>query len=191
CLKNIQQHIEALIFVSDEGINTSDIHQVISQLFPDNKIQKTEIEQYIKAIKEKYLSDNYILELKQIDDGYHFLTKTKYYTSVQKLLAHKEKRKLSQAALETLSIIAYRQPITKLEVEQIRGVNCDYTIQRLLDKNLITILGKAESVGRPLLYGTSDEFLSHFGINHFNELPQLKEIVEETNVIGKNNEIEK
>ncbi|HLQ99432.1 MAG TPA: SMC-Scp complex subunit ScpB [Sphingobacterium sp.] len=190
-MKNIQQHIEALIFVSDEGINTSDIHQVISQLFPDNEIQKTEIEQYIKAIKEKYLSDNYILELKHIADRYHFLTKSKYYTSVQKLLAHKEKRKLSQAALETLSIIAYRQPITKLEVEQIRGVNCDYTIQRLLDKNLITILGKAESVGRPLLYGTSDEFLSHFGINHFNELPQLKEIVEETNVIGKNNEIEK
>jgi segregation and condensation protein B len=92
---------------------------------------------------------------------------------------------LSQSGLETLAIIAYRQPITKLEVEQIRGVNCDYSIQRLLEKDLIKIIGKAESIGKPLLYATSEQFMNHFGINSVKDLPQLKDIINEENTIGE------
>jgi segregation and condensation protein B len=92
---------------------------------------------------------------------------------------------LSKSGLETLAIIAYRQPITKLEVEQIRGVNCDYSIQRLLEKDLIKIIGKAESIGKPLLYATSEQFMNHFGINSVKDLPQLKDIINEENTIGE------
>lgn len=95
---------------------------------------------------------------------------------IQQLHIQRSKKKLSQASLETLSIIAYRQPITKLEIEQIRGVNCDYTIQKLLEKDFITIQGKAEGPGRPILYGLSEYFLDYFGINSILDLPQLKDI---------------
>ena len=92
---------------------------------------------------------------------------------------------MSQAALETLAIIAYRQPITKLEIEQIRGVNCDYTIQKLLDKELISISGKAESIGKPLLYSTSSLFMDYFGIKDSSELPQINDIQTNENEVGE------
>lgn len=190
-LKNIQSHIEALIFVSEDGIDINDIEQVISQIFPESSLSKEDIENLLENIRKKYTAEHSIFELQYLAKRYSFLTKAKYHDSIQKLQAHKEKRKLSQAALETLSIIAYRQPITKLEIEQIRGVNSDYTVQRLLDRNLIRIMGKAETLGRPLLYGTTDEFLNHFGINSHHELPQLKEIEEESNSIGEEQEIKK
>jgi segregation and condensation protein B len=102
------------------------------------------------------------------------------------LLNQKQNKKLSSAALETLSIIAYKQPVTKSEIEQIRGVNADYTVHKLLEKELITILGKADTPGRPVLYGVSDYFLDYFGINSTEELPQLKEITpKDENVIGE------
>jgi segregation and condensation protein B len=100
----------------------------------------------------------------------------------------RSKKKLSQAALETLAIIAYKQPVTKLDVEQIRGVNCDYSIQKLLEKELIAITGKAESVGKPILYGTSSLFMDYFGINSITELPQLKDFTESTSTIGEPSE---
>lgn len=100
----------------------------------------------------------------------------------------RSKKKLSQAALETLSIIAYKQPITKLDIEQIRGVNCDYTIQRLLEKDLIAISGKAKAIGRPLLYSTSSTFMDYFGINSPAELPQIKDLPAETDAIGERSE---
>src|SRR5690606_4592579 len=97
---------------------------------------------------------------------------------------HRSKRKLSQSAIETLAIIAYKEPTTKLEVEQIRGVNCDYSIKMLLEKELITILGKSKVVGRPLLYGVSSLFMDYFGINSKSDLPKLKDISSEENTIG-------
>lgn len=190
-MKNIEPHIEALIFVSEDGIDINDIEQVISQIFPESSLSKEDIKNSLENIRQKYTDEHSIFELQYLAKKYCFLTKATYHDTVQKLQAHKEKRKLSQAALETLSIIAYRQPITKLEIEQIRGVNSDYTVQRLLDRNLIRIMGKAETLGRPLLYGTTDEFLNHFGINSHTELPQLKEIEEESNSIGEEQEIKK
>jgi segregation and condensation protein B len=98
---------------------------------------------------------------------------------------HRAKKKLSQAAIETLAIIAYRQPITKLEIEQIRGVNCDYTVQKLLEKELISLAGKADTVGKPILYQTSDLFMDYFGLKNIADLPQLKDFITETNEIGE------
>ncbi len=108
---------------------------------------------------------------------------------INQLHIQRSKKKLSQSALETLAIIAYRQPITKLEIEQIRGVNCDYTIQKLLDKDLISISGKAEGPGRPILYALSQYFLDYFGINSVLDLPHLKDIAENNHLeVGEKSE---
>src|SRR5690606_16371391 len=107
---------------------------------------------------------------------------------INQLQIQRSKKKLSQAALETLSIIAYRQPITKLEIEQIRGVNCDYTVQKLLEKELISISGKLDGPGKPLLYSTSSLFMDYFGINKKEELPQLSDIEVPVNEIGERTE---
>jgi len=104
------------------------------------------------------------------------------------LQLQRSKKKLSQAALETLAIIAYKQPVTKTDVEQIRGVNCDYSVQKLLEKELIAIIGKSESVGKPILYGTSPLFMDYFGINSIQELPHIKELTENSVSIGEQQE---
>lgn len=183
-LENLRQHIEALIYASEYGIGIAEIKQVI-EANSSIEIDQQAIEEAIEEIRSRYAEDTHVLELKQINNGYQFLTKPAYYETINQLQAHRAKKKLSQAALETLAIIAYRQPITKLEIEQIRGVNCDYSVQRLLEKELIKIVGKADAVGKPILYGTSDLFMEHFGINSTADLPKLKEIVPEDNAIGE------
>ncbi len=183
-MKDILLNIEAIIFASEEGINANDLKQVLKDALAID-INKQEVLDLLKKIAEKYDDEDQIFSLQIFDKHYQFLTKEKYHEAVNQLQAHKDKKKLSQAALETLSIIAYRQPITKLEVEQIRGVNCDYSIQRLLEKNLIEIIGKAETIGKPLLYATSGQFMQHFGIKSVKDLPQLKDIIAEDNSIGE------
>jgi len=183
-VQDILRHIEAIIFASEEGISANDLRQVLQDALAID-ISNQEVVQLAKKIAEKYESEDFVLRLQLINKQYQFLTKEIYHESINQLQAHKDKKKLSQSALETLAIIAYRQPITKLEVEQIRGVNCDYSIQRLLEKKLIQIAGKADSIGKPLLYATSNQFMNHFGINSTKDLPQLKDIVSEENSIGE------
>lgn len=183
-MKDILLNIEALLFASEEGVSINDLKQVLQETLAI-QITKGELTDLIDKIKIKYTSDDQVFDLRLINNQYQFLTKERYHEVINQLQAHKDKKKLSQAALETLAIIAYRQPITKLEVEQIRGVNCDYSIQRLLERKLISIAGKADSIGKPLLYATSDEFMNHFGINSAKDLPQLKDIVTEENSIGE------
>ena len=120
--------------------------------------------------------------------GFQFLTKPAYQASIGILLKQQSKKRLSKSALETLSIIAYKQPVTKAEMEQIRGVSCDYTVQKLLEKELVEIRGKSEGVGRPILYGTSPKFMDYFGINDLKELPTPKDFAVPENEIGDNNE---
>lgn len=183
-MKDILLNIEALLFASEEGVSINDLKQVLQEALAI-QVTKDELTDLIDKIKIKYTSDDQVFDLRLINNQYQFLTKERYHEVINQLQAHKDKKKLSQAALETLAIIAYRQPITKLEVEQIRGVNCDYSIQRLLERKLISIAGKADSIGKPLLYATSDEFMNHFGINSAKDLPQLKDIVTEENSIGE------
>ncbi|MBP3943589.1 SMC-Scp complex subunit ScpB [Sphingobacteriaceae bacterium WQ 2009] len=182
-MKDVLRNIEAIIFASEDGISLNDLKQVIQDAL-EIEIAKAELQELLDRIQLKYAGEESILELLVINNNYHFLTKPVYHSTIQQLKALKDKKKLSQSALETLAIIAYKQPITKGEMEQIRGVSCDYTVQRLLEKNLIRIAGKAESIGKPLLYATSQQFMDHFGINHVKELPKLKDIVSETNEIG-------
>ncbi len=149
-----------------------------------------DIEQAVQVLAEKYSSDDFSIEPVKSGGGYQFLTKPAYQASIGILLKQQSKRRLSNSALETLAIIAYKQPVTKGEIEQIRGVNCDYSVQKLLEKELIEIKGKSEAVGRPLLYGTSESFMDYFGINDLKELPTPKDFYQEgeENTIGDSQE---
>lgn len=141
----------------------------------------------IQRIEEKFSAEEFSFQLFKAAGGYQFLTKPAYQASIGIMLKQQSKKRLSTSAMETLSIIAYKQPISKTEIENIRGVNCDYAVQKLLDKGLIEITGKAETIGRPMLYGTTQKFMEYFGINDLLELPVPKEFTSE-NSIGQNEE---
>ncbi|WP_081634863.1 SMC-Scp complex subunit ScpB [Lunatimonas lonarensis] len=179
----LHRHIEALIFCSQEPLPVADIQRCLSEMF-DAEIPVDQLENALQDISEKYRGDDFAFSLEKIGGGYLFLTKPAYQSSISILLKHQSQRRLSSAQLETLSIIAYKQPITKSEMEQIRGVNCDYSVQKLLEKELIAIKGKSDTVGKPLLYGTSQKFMDYFGINDLKDLPQPKDFAEEENQIG-------
>ncbi|MCX2745903.1 SMC-Scp complex subunit ScpB [Mangrovivirga sp. M17] len=183
----LAKHIEALIFCSPQPIKVEEILKCLTEMF-DADVPEEHITEAIDKLSKKYQDDEYAFEIIKSGGGYQFLTKPAYQASIGILLKQKSKRRLSTSALETLSIIAYKQPITKSEVEQIRGVNCDYAVNKLLEKELVIIKGKADTIGKPLLYGTSENFMDYFGINSLNELPTPKDFAEEDNTIGKEND---
>jgi segregation and condensation protein B len=149
------------------------------------EIPSKDIEICLSQLLTKYQTDNYPFEIIKTGGGYQFLTKPPYQASIGIYLKQKSKKRLSTSALETLSIVAYKQPITKTQVEQIRGVNCDYAVHKLLEKELIEIKGKADSVGKPVLYGTTVKFMDYFGINSLSDLPTPKDFAQNTeNEIG-------
>ncbi len=171
--------IEALIFASDEPIQPKEIVKAIKEIDGgDASISESEINSAVETLNEKYSEKESAFKIIRIANGFTFATKPEYAKYVGYLSTEKSKRRLSQAALETLAIIAYKQPITKPEIEMIRGVNSDYMLNTLLEKKLITIQGRADTIGRPLLYGTTDEFLKYFGLNNINDLPKPREIEE-------------
>jgi len=171
--------IEALIFASDEPIQPKEIVKAIKEIDGgDVSITEGEINSAVDALNEKYTEKESAFKIIRIANGLTFATKPEYAKYVGYLSTEKSKRRLSQAALETLAIIAYKQPITKPEIEMIRGVNSDYMLNTLLEKKLVTIQGRAETIGRPLLYATTDEFLKYFGLNNLNDLPKPREIEE-------------
>lgn len=154
----------------------------------DAEVPSKDVSDGLSTIQEKFSSDTFSIELVKSGGGYQFLTKPAYQASIGILLKQQSKKRLSNSALETLSIIAYKQPITKSEAEQIRGVNCDYAIQKLLEKELVEVKGKSDGVGRPILYGTSPRFMDYFGINDLKELPTPKDFSTEENSIGEEKE---
>lgn len=174
----IVAHTEALIFASDKPVSLVELVELINTaLEPEDKATPELLLNIIETIAEKYDDDLYPFGLKESGGGYQFLTKAAYYKTVALLNGDKYLKKLSNAALETLAIIAYRQPVTKGEMEHIRGVNCDYAVQKLLEKELIVITGRREGVpGQPLEYTTSRSFMDYFGLNNTDELPKLNDL---------------
>jgi segregation and condensation protein B len=180
----LSNHIEALIFSSPKPIKKEEIKNCLVEMF-DADIPEKDIDQAIEQSITKYQDEAYSFQIEHVGGGYQFLSKPAYQSSIGILLKQQSKKRLSNSALETLSIIAYKQPVTKSQIEQIRGVNCDYTTQKLLEKELIEIRGKADTVGRPIIYGTSQKFMEYFGINDLNELPTPKDFSSEDNTIGE------
>lgn len=179
-LYQIIPHVEALIFASDKPLSAADILELLNNAlgFIEDRATPEQVESAIEGINEKYASEFYAFELKQSGGGWQFLTKPEYHKTVAQLNGEKYLKRLSTAALETLAIIAYKQPITKSEIESIRGVNCDYAVQKLLEKDLIVISGRNEdAVGKPLVYATSRSFMDYFGINSTEDLPKISEVL--------------
>ena len=176
-------HIEALIFCSPKPISIEELKTCLSEMF-EADIPVDDIEKAIRQLINKFEKDDFAFQIYHSGGGYQFLTKPAYQASIGILLKQQSKKRLSTSALETLSIIAYKQPATRGQVEQIRGVNCDYAIQKLLEKELIEIKGKSDTIGKPLLYGTSQKFMDYFGINSLDDLPTPKDFKEEDNEIG-------
>jgi len=181
-LSQIIPHIEALIFASDKPLTNLDLVELLNNAmgFIEDRATLDQVESAVEGIHEKYNSEFYAFELKQSGGGWQFLTKKEYHKTVAQLNGDKFLKRLSNAALETLAIIAYKQPITKSEIEAIRGVNCDYAVQKLLEKDLVIISGRNEdAVGKPLIYATSKSFMDYFGINSTEDLPKISEVLME------------
>lgn len=181
-LSQIIPHIEALVFASDKPLNNGELLELLNNAlgFIEDRATPDQVDAAIEGIREKYSAEFYAFELRQSGGGWQFLTKKEYHKTVAQLNGDKFLKRLSTAALETLAIIAYKQPITKSEIEAIRGVNCDYAVQKLLEKDLIIISGRnEEAVGKPLIYSTSKSFMDYFGINSTEDLPKISEVLME------------
>ncbi len=183
-LEELMLHVEAVVFASEKPITVIDLITLLADSYPEIQINSDTILSCLETLHEKYSSEFHSFGLVESGGGYQFLTKKQFHPTIAKLNGDKFLKRLSTAALETLSIISYKQPITKPDIEYIRGVNCDYSIQKLLEKELIVISGRNEdAVGKPLLYSTSKSFMDYLGINNMEDLPRLKEVVGEDIVI--------
>ncbi|MFM2386245.1 MAG: hypothetical protein RL660_1002 [Bacteroidota bacterium] len=191
-IEQITLDIEALVFASDRALTLTEIHQVIADMYAEQEetIAVEQVSASLDTIQAKYDTEFHSFTLKEIGGGFQFLTKPEFHRSIAKLNGDKFMKRLSTAAMETLAIIAYKQPITKGDVEYIRGVSCDYSIQKLLEKELIVISGRnEEAVGKPLLYSTSKNFMDYLGLNSIEDLPKLSEIVPNDIVVPTNAEL--
>lgn len=173
---NVKAVIEGLIFMAgEEGLTLLQIQSLLPEL------SRAEIEQILSAIREEYRNDSRGFELAEYASRYKFVTKEFVYPYGEKLFEQFKKATLSQAAMETLAIIAYRQPITRVEIEEIRGVSCEVMLKKLQLRGLIEAKDRLDVVGKPLLYNVTEEFLDAFELETLAELPQIetKEVQEE------------
>ncbi len=181
-ISQIIPHIEALIFASEKPLGNEELMELVNNAlgFIEDLANVEQVQAAVDAVREKYDSEFYPFELRESGGGYQFLTKRDFHKTVALLNGDKFMKRLSSAAMETLAIIAYKQPITKGEIEAIRGVNSDYAVQKLLEKELVIISGRNEEMpGKPLIYNTSKGFMDYFGINSADELPKIREVLAE------------
>ncbi|NUQ80878.1 MAG: SMC-Scp complex subunit ScpB [Bacteroidetes bacterium] len=171
--------VEGLIFASETPLGIPAIRALLDEEFEQpGAITDGRIAEAIDRLNKDYEQQNRVFFIQAIADGYCFMTREAFAPWVSKLYRNKQVKRINQSALETLSIIAYKQPISKPDIENIRRSNSDYAVKILLERNLITVVGRGETVGKPLLYGTTREFLMHFGLKSIRELPKLREISE-------------
>lgn len=177
-------HIESLIFIANPAIHFDDIKSAI-EASVEITLEDDQLSMILRALMDKYAQDQFAIEIVEMAGGFRFMTKGAYHHTIGTYLKQNTNKKLSKSALETLSIVAYKQPVTKTEIEAIRGVNCDYTIQKLLEKELVEISGRSDGPGKPLLYITTPKFIDYFGLKSIQDLPKTKEIEPIENQIGE------
>ncbi len=174
-MDNLENVLESILFVSGDAVDINDIVGKIDATKP-------EIKNAVKKLKNKYKEGSGIVLL-EFNNKLQFASASQYADAVAQVLNPIRQRNLSKATLETASIIAYKQPVTRLEIEEIRGVSSDYAINILLEHNLIEIVGRKDTVGKPVLFGTTDEFLKRFNISSIDDLPDYNELMEKVKVI--------
>ncbi len=173
--------VEALVFASDEPLPVKQLTDILALADPGERAMRASADQVLAVIDElngEYERSGRSFRIVKVAGGYQFATRPQFGIWLGRMMKEKAKRRLSVSALESLAVIAYKQPVTKPELEAIRGVNADYVLRTLLERNLVAIVGRAATPGRPLLYGTTKEFLKHFGLNDLSELPKPREIDE-------------
>lgn len=170
--EEIKKIIEAFLFVSDSPVSVNDMSSVIEE------VESAVIRDLVLELKSEYEAQGRCFTVNEIAGGFQLAADPYYAPWIRKFLGKEKAQKLSMPALETLAIVAYKQPLTKSEIEIIRGVNIDGVIENLLEKNLIRTSGRKEAPGRPFVYSTTDEFLIHFGLRGLSDLPKLKEFTE-------------
>lgn len=181
-ISTLLPHVEALIFASDRPLTTLELTDYVNNAlgFLEDRATLDQVEAALNGITEKYASDFYPFEVVQSGGGWQFLSKKDYHRTIAQINGDKFLKRLTTASLETLAIIAYKQPVTKGEIEAIRGVSSDYAVQKLLEKELIVIAGRNEKLpGHPLVYATSRSFMDYFGINSSDDLPKIREVLAE------------
>ncbi len=162
-----KQVLEAVLFAMGDSVELSRLADVIGE-------EKKVTEEILAELKEQYRSENRGMDIIELDGAYQMCTRAELYDYLIKIAQNPRKYVLSDTVLETLSIIAYKQPVTKTDIEKIRGVSCDFAVNKLLEYRLVTELGRLDAPGRPLLFGTTEEFLRCFGVRSLDELPELK-----------------
>ena len=182
-------HLESLIFAANPSISFDDLKNAVEESL-NTLITDEDLAVKLDILKEKYATEDYAMEIVEVSGGFRFMTKGAYHHTIGTYLKQNTHKKLSKSALETLAIVAYKQPVTKTEIESIRGVNTDYTIQRLLEKDLVEIAGRSSGPGKPLLYTTTQKFIDYFGLKSIDDMPKLKDFEQTDNQIGTPESIE-
>ncbi len=179
----LSQQLEAILFVAEGPMNLSDMQAVFAEHDADNVPTEQMLEQALEELSVRLQQRETAIELRQIAKGWQLFTRPEYADLARKAVVARDQKKLTRTALETLAIIAYKQPVVKSELDFIRGVDCGYAIQKLLEKQLIEPAGRDETPGRPLFYRTTDYFMAHFGLASLEDLPKPKEITTEEHAL--------
>lgn len=182
-------HIESLIFAANPSISFDELKGAIIESL-EKELSDEALNEHLKQLMTKYASEDYAMEIIEVSGGFRFMTKGAFHHTIGTYLRQNTHKKLSKSALETIAIVAYKQPVTKGEIESIRGVNSDYTIQKLLEKDLVEISGRSSGPGKPLLYTTTPKFMDYFGLKSIDDMPKLKDFEQTENQIGSPESIE-
>lgn len=172
----LEEATEALIFAADEPVAPDRIAEIVAEVTGRPQPSDADVQAAVERLNESYAEQGRALEIKSWAGGYRMVTRSSLSPFVKTYYVEEHQTSLSRSLKETLAVIAYRQPVTRPEVDFVRGVNSDYAIRKLLEMNLANVEGRAESVGRPLLYGTTDRFLEQFGLDDLDDLPTLREV---------------
>lgn len=175
---SLEEAAEAIIFAADEPVSADRIAEIVSEVTGSEEITIERVEAAVARLNEEYQETNRALEIHEWGGGYRMATRSQLSPFVKTLFVGEQEKSLSRSLMEALAVIAYRQPVTRPEVDFIRGVNSDYAIRKLLEMELVEVEGRADSLGRPLLYGTTGLFLEQFGLDTLDDLPTLREVEE-------------
>ena len=174
----LEEAIEAIIFAADEPVSSERMAEIVMEVTGRSDVTAEEIDEAVSQLREEYEDADRALEIQEWAGGYRMTTRSTLSPFVKTLFVGEQEKSLSRSLMETLAVIAYRQPVTRPEVDFIRGVNSDYAIRKLLEMGLADVEGRADSLGRPLLYGTTSRFLEQFGLSSLDDLPTLREVEE-------------
>ncbi|MFT5143075.1 MAG: segregation and condensation protein B [Rhodothermales bacterium] len=172
----LEQVVEALVFAAELPVSADRMAEIFGDVAGQDRPSESEVSQAIDTLNERYREQDRPMRIEAWSGGFRMATIPEVAPFIKALFQQQSQRRLSRSLLETLAILAYRQPVTKPEVEFVRGVDCDYSLRRLMEMSIIDVVGRSDSIGRPLLYGTTSRFLELFGLNSLEDLPNLREI---------------